>query len=124
VLAPVASSLQLDETGVTLRARVTSLSRFDTAFIAVTAEYNDPATAARIADAVARRLGDTIQDLENNTVKVTVAGPAPIPAAPSNHRFLTSAVLGGAGGLVLGLALALLLPALPRRREQRAEVVR
>jgi succinoglycan biosynthesis transport protein ExoP len=116
VLGPVASSLRLDESATALQAQVTSLNRVDTASIDVTAEYGDPETAARIADAVARRLGDTIQELENNTVKVSIAGHAPIPSAPSNHKLARTAVLGGAGGLVLGLAIALLIPARPERR--------
>jgi capsular polysaccharide biosynthesis protein len=102
-----------------LSGRVSSRSVVNTAIIEVSVEYNDPVVAARIADATMRQLGATIEDFENGTVHVALAGPAAVPSAPSNRRFAVNVALAAAAGLGMGMGIAVVLGAMNDRRGRR-----
>lgn len=106
VLTPVVNDLHLQETPLTLSGRVTSKSLADRAILEVSAEYSDPAVAARIADATLAQMGQAISRIENGNIKVTAVGPAAAPQESSNLGVLIYVVVGAVAGLVIGLVVA------------------
>jgi capsular polysaccharide biosynthesis protein len=85
---------------------VTSKSLADRAILEVSAEYSDPAVAARIADATLAQMGQAISRIENGNIKVTAVGPASVPQSSSNLGVLIYIVVGAVAGLVIGLVVA------------------
>lgn len=108
VLTPVVRELNLPVSPLTLSSSVSSQSVVNTAVLEISAEWDDPLTAARIADSVAQQVGNVIEGVEDGKVKIS-GGPALVPGSPSNHHFLRNIGVGAAGGLGLGLAAALLI---------------
>lgn len=106
VLTPVVNDLHLQETPLTLSGRVTSKSLADRAVIEVSAEYSDPSTAARIADATLTQMGQAISRIENGNVKVTAVGPAAVPQTKSNLGAFVYIAVGVVAGLVIGIVIA------------------
>jgi capsular polysaccharide biosynthesis protein len=115
VLTPVVNDLHLQETPLTLSGRVTSKSLADRAVLEVSAEYSDPAVAARIADATLAQMGQAISHIENGNIKVTAVGPASVPQESSNLGALIYVAVGGVAGLVIGLVVAVGLELMRQR---------
>ncbi|HEY0951629.1 polysaccharide biosynthesis tyrosine autokinase, partial [Nocardioides sp.] len=121
VLQPVIQRFGLATTVRELGRQVAVSSAPETVLLAVSVSDADPALAARLADAIAVRLGEVIEELETprdsevSNVKVSLARPAAVPTAPSSPRVLVDLVLGAAAGLALGLASAVLRHGLDRR---------
>jgi len=129
VLQPVIDDLGLRTDVDDLRGRVSAKSPLNTVLLDVSAEDGDPKGAARIADAVARQLGNTIEDLEkpkngDSPVVVTLIEPASVPTAPAKPRPLLDVGLGLLLGLALGLALAVLRERLDSSIKTREELRR
>ena len=108
VLDPVAATFGLPQGGPALARSVSAQNEVHTAFIDVSASDEQPQRAAAVADAVLARLAATVDDLENGNVRLVSTGPVAVPTAPSNKGVTVNVVLGALGGLVLGVALAVL----------------
>jgi capsular polysaccharide biosynthesis protein len=106
VLAPVVDDLRLQETPLTLSGRVTAKSLADKAVLQVSAEYNDPAVAAHIADATLAQIGHSVSRIENGNIKVTAVGPAALPADSSQLNVIIFGFVGAVAGFVLALFIA------------------
>jgi capsular polysaccharide biosynthesis protein len=119
VLDPVISSLELDETTESLRRDVFPQAQVNTSVIDVSVQNEDPELAARIADATLAELAEAVQELDNDTTHVTVADATAVPTAPSNKSTLRNGALAGAGGLVVGVVIAVLLGLRDERRRAR-----
>ena len=116
VVEPVISSLKLSESPQALRRRLSASAVVETAFIEIEVTDPDPAQAMVIADALVIQLGRTIEDLENGTVRVALSDPATPPARPSNRQFIRTGAVAAAGGLVVGMGLAVLVSSVRVRR--------
>ncbi|QGV82650.1 lipopolysaccharide biosynthesis protein [Streptomyces ficellus] len=103
----------------TLRANVQAATSPDAPMIAITARAAVAATAAGMADSVARALVDKGSHTQGSTgVKVLQFTRAATPTSPVSPSPSLSALVGGcAGGLLGGLAL-LVRPRYPRRGER------
>ncbi|SHF73784.1 YveK family protein [Geodermatophilus nigrescens] len=113
VLEPVIDDLELGLTVPELAARVEATNPADTSQVEISVSDRDPEAAAAIADAVAERVTDVVEDLEtpssgNRPVTLTVTDPAAVPTAPSSPAVTNILALGLLGGLFVGLALAVL----------------
>lgn len=114
VLEPTARELKLAMTPAELGQHVTATSPPDTALIDVRATAPSAALAQGIANAAAKYLGTTIEAIETprsggaSPVRVTVAVPAKLSAAPISPRTKLNVVLGLLIGLAVGIAVAIL----------------
>jgi len=131
VLVPVIDDLDLTLTPRELRELITITSPPETVLLEVHVTDTNAQLSALIADAVSRRLGELIEELEapqtvttdpdqlgapvTAPVKVTLTRPAEVPAAPSSPRWALNLVLGLAAGLAVGFMAALARHALDRR---------
>src|SRR5882757_549820 len=115
VLAPVVDDLRLQETPLTLSGYVTAKSLADRAVLEVTAQYNDPVVAARIADATLTEVGKAVSRIENGNVKVTAVGPAAVPRESSKLKILINVAVGALSGFVVGLFVAVGLEFIQQR---------
>jgi capsular polysaccharide biosynthesis protein len=120
VLQPVVDGLNLNETAVTLRRRVSSHSQLNRAVLDVSVTDSDPAAAARIADASLYQLEIAIERIEQGKVDVRSVGRAAVPSAPSNHNVVRNGAVGVAAGIVVGFFVAVGLGALSDRNGVRA----
>lgn len=98
-----------------LRSKVTARAVSDTVILGISATDPDPATAARLADAVADELVEAVAGIERKDdrgrplVELSVFQHAERPSAPVSPRPLVDAVLGLVAGLGSGIAIALVL---------------
>lgn len=123
VLSPVVDELDLDETPLSLSGRIDSHSIVGMAVVEVAATYNDPKTAASIADSTITQMGRTISTLEKGNIQMATTGAAVTPAAPSNQKVLINSAVAAAGGLGLGCLIAVGLALLTGHRQRRRPVV-
>lgn len=87
----------------TLRASVSAATSPDAPMISITARSEDPATAAAMADGVARALVQKGAHAEESTrVKVVQFSRATTPTRPVSPSAPLAALVGGAGGGLLG----------------------
>lgn len=119
VLTPVVDDLDLDETPLSLSGRIDSQSIVGMAVVEVAATYNDPATAASIADSTITQMGRAISTLEKGNIQMAPTGAAVTPAAPSNQKVLINSAVAAAGGLGLGCLIAVGLGLLTGHRQRR-----
>lgn len=113
VLAPVMTRLDLEDSLADLRARVSATNPADTTQLHVTVSGTDPDQLAAIANEVADSFADVVETLEtpssgDEPVHLTVADPAVTPESPASPVLLFLLALGVAGGLLLGLAGAVI----------------
>lgn len=121
VLEPVIEELGLDTVPRRLARTISASTPLDTSFIEISAVSGSGEEAARIANAVAAQLADTVEDLspgrgsESPAVVLNVVSPAVAPnwAFAPNTKLMTAT--GAAGGIGLGMALALALALLDTR---------
>ena len=115
VLEPVIDELGLDVTAGQLAGMVSADTPLDTVIIEIRTVHADPATAARISNAVARRLSATVDQIApknrdgDSSVNVRLVEPADAPGfpfAPDTKMLVASGLLAG---LVLGLVAALVV---------------
>jgi capsular exopolysaccharide synthesis family protein len=111
VLQQVIDELHLGVSVQDLSDRVSAKSPLDTVLVEVTAEDRSSQGAARIADAVSRRLATAIEALETpqggrSSVKVTLTQPAIAPKSPVSPRPLLNLALGILVGLAIGVGTA------------------
>lgn len=109
VLAPVIDSLDLPGSLSDLRGHVRAVNPVDTSAVLITVSGPDPDEAADIANAVAARFADRVEELETPAsgdlpVALTVSDPAVAPSTPVSPVALYIVTLGLLVGLFLGLA--------------------
>ncbi len=122
VLTPVVANLNLDETPLSLSGRISSHSVVGKAVLDVAVTYNNPKTAAAIADHVLTGIGQSVATLERGNIELKPLGLAGIPTAASNQAVAVTTAVAAVGGLVLGCLIAVglhLLSGLGQRRRAR-----
>jgi len=113
VLGPVA---QADGVSLAdLGDRVTVTNPVDTVVLLVTATDSSATGAAQLADTVAGRLADTVDQIESTegadgqTISLDLTASAPVPTASTGPSTLVLGLLGLLVGLGVGIALAIVL---------------
>ena len=96
-----------------LSERISVTAVPETVLIDLAVEDSSPARAQRIADVLGEEFIERVAELEGTgaedpaAVRVTVAEPAGLPAAPTSPSWLPIIAMGLIGGMVAGGALAL-----------------
>ncbi|MDP9889825.1 polysaccharide biosynthesis tyrosine autokinase [Pseudarthrobacter enclensis] len=130
VLQPAIDALGLQVSANQLANKISAHTDTSTVLISITAQDSSPVQAAAIAQAVANSLVAVVQDLEspakggNSPVKLSVVTPATAPVSPSAPNTRANLAVGLFGGLVLGLAVAILRSTLDTRVRNESEVSR
>ncbi|MBF4575741.1 polysaccharide biosynthesis tyrosine autokinase [Frondihabitans sp. VKM Ac-2883] len=110
VLQPVIDSLDLETTPGQLAKQITVTSSVNTVVVSLTATNEDPAQAARIANAVGESLRDVVDSLESpagggdSLVRLESVQPATSPTTPVSPRLTTNILIGCLAGLLAGFA--------------------
>lgn len=118
VLQRVIDDLGLDETAETLSGRIDSHSVVGKAVLEVAVSYDDPKTAAAIADSVLAGVSGAVAQVERGNVGLVEVGAATPPAGPSNRKVVVNTAVAAAGGLVFGCFVAVGLHMLGRSRSR------
>lgn len=113
VLDPVIQELQLGTTGTELADQVSVQNPTGTVLLNVQANDAAPEQAAKIADATAKSLANTIVSLETTSsgvkpVRVQVLRPAVVPTSPYSPRTQLNVVVGALVGFMVGFGIAVL----------------
>lgn len=114
VLSPVITRLNMDVAPEQLAKSITAVVPLNTVIVEISATDKDPRQAARIADGVGRELARVAASLSperpggGEAVRATILTPARVPADASSPKVARNLVLGGALGLLLGVALGVL----------------
>lgn len=133
VLRPVIEELGLDTDVTDLRQVVKASVPLNTSIVSVKVDQEDPQTAARIANAVARslaaaasQLAPRVDDVKGSPVKLVVieqATPPVVASSPNKPMFLLSGLLIGLLAALLVLVIRELLGARVRTLEQVTSLV-
>jgi receptor protein-tyrosine kinase len=113
LLTRVVERLDLDVTPRALGDRIGVTAVPETVLIDLAVQDSSPAGAQRIADVLGEEFIERVAELEGTgaedpaAVRVTVAEPAGLPAAPTSPSRLPIVAMGLMGGMVAGGALAL-----------------
>jgi capsular polysaccharide biosynthesis protein len=124
VLRPTINELSLDVTLEQLKTMVSARNPDNTVLVNVSAQADDPDTAAAIANAAAGNLAEVVADIENSNVLLDKRISATAPPAPSAPQKTVIIGLGLVAGLALGAVAALLLTRFDRRLRNVADVRR
>jgi polysaccharide biosynthesis transport protein len=128
VLQNVIDELHLDISPVALAVDVTATVRTGTVIISISATNADAEAAGRIAESVGKTLATVVGQIEPNTadgtrsVTLEEVQPATTPTAPVSPKKVANLALGIAGGLALGVGLALLRAAVDTRIRTAADL--
>lgn len=132
----VVESLDLDVPPGALLASVSAAVTQGTAEVVITASSEDPATAQRVADAWVTALAEQANEMESiaitegappeavPVVRVVPLGQAVLPTSPVSPNVKLALGIGALGGLLLGIAYALLRNHLDRRLHDAAAIER
>jgi capsular exopolysaccharide synthesis family protein len=121
VLGPVIDDLALDMRADDLAQRVEADSPLNSSLINIRVTDESPAVAAALANAISEQFRSMVVDIEQPTdgapasVKLTIVRDAAAPTAPSAPNTRLLVILGLVGGLVLGVAAALVREVLDTR---------
>lgn len=121
VVQRVKDELRLPEPVERLRSEISATAPLDTVLVDVTVSDPSAARAAAIADSLGRQFANRVNELETpqgqsvSPVKVSVAQPPTVPTAPVTPKTKQNLLLGLLGGLLVGVAAALLREALDTR---------
>lgn len=130
VLQPAIDTLGLELTPADLSHKIEATADINTVIVTISATDTSPVQAAALAEAVGQSFVAVINDLESPTkggpspVKLSVVTPATAPIAPSAPNTKLNLAVGGAAGLLLGMALALLRSALDTKVRGEADLRR
>lgn len=113
VLNPVIQDLKLATTPTDLASRITTNIRLNTVIIEVSAMADSAKGAADLANAVTASLSKVLPTLAPSTGTVSAVSLKPVatatpPQLPAEPRYLLILVAGVVGGLVLGVAYAVI----------------
>lgn len=106
VLEPVVRDLHLRDSAASLSSRIYSWSPVGKSVINVTVFYDNPKTAAAIADDTLAQLSGAVSAVEDGNVEIRPAGPAIVPTSISKSNGLREAAVAGIAGAVLAGLLA------------------
>jgi capsular exopolysaccharide synthesis family protein len=121
MINPVIKDLNLDVTVAELAENIGATSPTGTSLINIKVDSFEPTQAAKIANSVALHLIDAVKQLSpadaNNQqlVRATLISPAQPPASPSSPKWPLNLAVGFLGGLLIGVAQAVLRQVLDRR---------
>ncbi|MHA6693434.1 Wzz/FepE/Etk N-terminal domain-containing protein [Homoserinimonas sp. A520] len=124
VLRPTINQLGLDVTLEQLKTMVSAENPDSTVLVNVSAQADDPDTAATIANAAASNLAEVVADIEKSNVLLDQRISATAPPTPSAPQKTVIIGLGLVAGLALGAVAALLLTRFDRRLRNIADVRR
>ncbi|WP_163276195.1 polysaccharide biosynthesis tyrosine autokinase [Cellulomonas iranensis] len=128
VLGPVIDDLALDMRADDLAQRVEVDSPLNSSLINIRVSDESPAVAAALANAISEQFRTVVVDIERpdgggaSTVKLTIVRDAAAPSAPSAPNTRLVLLLGFVGGLVVGVAAALVREVLDTRIRDEAGV--
>ncbi|HKU26734.1 MAG TPA: polysaccharide biosynthesis tyrosine autokinase [Candidatus Sulfotelmatobacter sp.] len=128
VLQPAIDALGLSTSVSDLSRRVTASTDLNTVLINISVSDSSPVQAAAIARAIADSLVKVVDGLErpknggSSPVSLSIITPAEAPSSPSAPNPGLNVALGFAGGLLLGLALAILRSTLDYRIRGEADL--
>jgi receptor protein-tyrosine kinase len=128
VAARAVDQLKMPITADQLRSKITATPMPKTVLLDVTVSDADPALAQTYANAVADQLVQLVSELETSRRGGTPAAGAILlddanyPTAVAGLSLLTRVALGAAGGLIVGLLLAVLIGVLDTRVRARERV--
>jgi capsular exopolysaccharide synthesis family protein len=129
VLGPVIKELGLDVTPATLARSITAGTPQSTVLLTVAVRDHDPELAAKLANAIGRSFTDVVSDsLEKpvgggtSLVRIETTDPATVPTQPSGPHKTVNLAAGLAGGLIGGIALALLRNAFDTRIRRTSDI--
>lgn len=111
VLDPVIQELGLQTTAARLGRRISAEPRTNTSIVDIRVSDSTPVQAARVANAVANQLQDTVADLAPKgsasaaTTTTTILSAAAPPTGAASPRVLPDLGLGLLVGLVIGLGV-------------------
>jgi capsular exopolysaccharide synthesis family protein len=128
VLEPVANDLYFETDSRQLAKQVTADTPLDTVIIEISATSGNADQAAAIANAVARQLPKSVDEVapssrkKSNPVSITTISRGAVPTVPisPNTKYLTAS--GGVAGLLLGLAFVILWRLLDTKIRDRRDV--
>jgi succinoglycan biosynthesis transport protein ExoP len=122
VLESAIKALRLNETSDELSKSVTASAPLDSVNIEITVTRDSPADAADIANAVTSSFRDVVADITTSAgetpmsrVSVSVLRDATTPSSPISPDTLVNLAIGLAGGLLLGLGVAIFRDVLDTR---------
>ena len=128
VAARAVDQLKMPITADQLRSKITATPMPKTVLLDITVSDADPALAQTYANAVADQLVQLVSELETSRRGGTPAAGAILlddanyPTAVAGLSLLTRVALGAAGGLIVGLLLAVLIGVLDTRVRARERV--
>lgn len=121
VLEPVISELKLPDSSDELAERITASAALNSTLITVTVSDSQPATAAAIANSVARSLATVVPQLEPETnegaspVRLSQVRQAQAPTQPASPSLPFNVAVGALIGLALGIAVSVIRTLLDNR---------
>lgn len=125
----VARDLGLNRTPQELVGAVSVTVPQDTTEIRVTAKSTDPSEAQRVADTWITALSEQVREIEQSAgeadlppVRVVTLGRADLPEEPVSPNVRLTLGIGVGGGLLLGLAYAMIRHHVDRRIRNAAEI--
>jgi len=128
VLDPVSKEVGHGLSSAAIGGKVSASVTPDTVIVKITASDASPALAAKIANSVAKHLGNAARDLAPKTssdrasVDARTVGAASVPHYPFSPQKTRNFALALLGGLFLGVALAVLRELLDNRIKSRVDV--
>ncbi|MCP1504145.1 capsular exopolysaccharide synthesis family protein [Curtobacterium herbarum] len=128
VLAPVIKELKLRDSVAQLAARVSTETPQGTVLLNVSVSDRDPATAAKIANAIGTSAAKAVEQLEEveggapSPVSIQTVQPASTPTTPSSPNLAASLAIATATGLLGGFGLLLLRDRLDTRVHGRGDL--
>jgi capsular polysaccharide biosynthesis protein len=111
ILDPVVADLDLDVTSRELATSVTALSALDTAIIEVIVDWDEPESAALIANAIADQMSDSLSEERYDTdviIDVRVVQEAVAPSGQLSPSLPLVIGFGTLAALLLGLGVVFL----------------
>jgi len=128
VLQPVIDELDLAMSPAQLAGQVTAQAPLDTVLVDVVVTDGSAERSARLANAVAESLAETVESLaptnaeDQPTVEATLVAPAAVPGSAASPNVPLDLVGGTLLGLLVGLGLAFLRQVLDNRVVDAASV--
>ncbi|WP_338070605.1 polysaccharide biosynthesis tyrosine autokinase [Bifidobacterium callimiconis] len=129
ILQPVIDEMGLNTTVSALANKITAQQPTDTFLVDITATDPDPKVAADLANNVAKSLKDQVSSTlyssdasESSPINLSIVQSAQVPTGQSSPNVKMNIAISIAGGLVLGLILAIALDLLDHKIRQASDL--
>lgn len=129
ILQPVIDEMGLNTTVESLAGKITAQQPTDTFLVDITATDPDPKVAAELANNVAKSLKDQVSSTlysseatETSPINLSIVQSAQVPVKHSSPNIKMNVAIGIAGGLVLGLLVAIALDLLDHKIRQASDL--